>query len=153
MTSAVAPTWNAPRPNTALRNTHKREGWSSSPMMNSSRTTPRSAKSMVPSTSVTSRRPQGPITSPAARNPSTAPSLSRLNSGTRTTAAARKTKASVSSVTRYAMPMLPCAPWPTAAITRISTLYFGFASFDSTQARAGVWPSGIQASQTTLSAL
>ena len=100
MTIVVAPTCAAPRPKTVLRNTHRRDGCSSRPMMNSSSTTPSSAKPMVLSTSVTRRRPQGPMTRPAARNPSTAPSLSRLNSGTRTTAAARKTKASVSSVTR-----------------------------------------------------
>jgi hypothetical protein len=39
-------------------------------------------------------------------------------------------------------------PDQTAAITLISTRYFGAASFDSIVARAGVWPAGTQASQT-----
>jgi hypothetical protein len=40
-----------------------------------------------------------------------------------------------------------------AAITPISTMYCGSASFDSTQARAGVSPCGTQASQISLTSL
>ena len=94
----VIRTWAVPSPNTERRSTHSLEGCSSRPMTNSSSATPSSAKCRIFSTSVTNFRHQGPMMTPAARYPSTAPSRNRRNSGTATTAAARKTAVSASNV-------------------------------------------------------
>ena len=62
-----APTCSVPMPNTVWRMTHRREGCSSRPMMNSSSTTPISANCRMVGTSVMSLRHQGPMTTPATR--------------------------------------------------------------------------------------
>ncbi len=56
-----------PRPNTMRRITHNRDGLSSRPTINSSRTTPSSAKCRMCSGSFIRRRPYGPMAIPAAR--------------------------------------------------------------------------------------
>ena len=66
-TAPLTTTCAEPSPNTARRITQSRRGRSSSPIRNSSMTTPSDAISAIWSTSVTSRRPDGPIATPASR--------------------------------------------------------------------------------------
>ena len=104
-----AATWVRPRPNTSFRMALSRSHDSSSPIMNSRKATPSSdrdriwaASEMVSQDSqgaVSARRarPSGPSSTPAARKPRTGLIFRRLNSGTTTPAAARKTTRSLYS--------------------------------------------------------
>ncbi len=67
ITAAVNPTCAPPSPSTDLRMTHSRAGRSSSPIRNSSMTTPSSEACAIASTLVTSPSPAGPTAKPAAR--------------------------------------------------------------------------------------
>ncbi len=66
-TAAHTATWAVPRPNTARRMTHRRCGRSSSPIRNSSMTTPSSDTWAMSLRSVTRRSPDGPMATPASR--------------------------------------------------------------------------------------
>ena len=104
-----AVTWVRPRPNTSLRMARSRSHDSSSPIMNSRKATPSSdrdriwvASEMVShdshgAVSASRASPSGPSSTPAARKPSTGLIFNRLNSGTTTPAAARKTTRSLYS--------------------------------------------------------
>ncbi len=65
--TVVTSTWVAPAPNTEWRITFRRAGDSSSPITNSSITTPISAASLMRSASCTTPAPSGPSTTPATR--------------------------------------------------------------------------------------
>jgi hypothetical protein len=109
-----AATWVRPSPNTSRRMALRRSHDNSSPIMNSRKATPSSdreriwaASEMVShdnqgAVSDSRARPSGPSKTPAARKPSTGLIFSRLNSGTMTPAAARKTTRSLYS------PPAPC---------------------------------------------
>jgi len=108
-TTVQTATWVSPRPNTSLRMARSRSHDSSSPIMNSRKATPSSdnARIWVASEIVShdsqgalsARRasPSGPSSTPAARKPRTGLIFRRLNSGTTTPAAARKTTRSLYS--------------------------------------------------------
>ncbi len=99
-TAPVIATWARPRPNTARRMIHRRCGRTSSPIRNSSITTPRLAIEAMASTSVISPSPAGPIAMPASRYPSTLPNPARRVSGTAMVAAASRTTRVVSMRSR-----------------------------------------------------
>ena len=95
ITAPVTTTCSAPSPNTSRRISHRREGFSSMPMMNNSRTTPSSARWRI--SSALSIRPStdGPTRIPASRKPGTVPSPITRARGTATTAAASRMMMSV----------------------------------------------------------
>ena len=66
-TRLVAATCAEPSPKTCLRNTHRREGCNSKPIMNSSKMTPNSEMCNIASTLSISFKPHGPMIIPAAR--------------------------------------------------------------------------------------
>ena len=115
-TRPVTATCAPPRPKIGRRNSHSRNGRSSSPITNSSRTTPNSAKCRMLSTSLMIPSSHGPMSTPAMRKPSTVPMPSFLNRGTVMTAAARNTTTSCTNdmlirwapcIQRAGMSMLP----------------------------------------------
>ncbi len=64
---AVSTSWAAPRPNMSRRIASRRPSSSSSPMRNSSITTPSSATATMLSGVANTARPNGPMTMPATR--------------------------------------------------------------------------------------
>ena len=112
ITAVARAIWLRPRPNTNRRMDFSRSHDSSSPIMNSRKATPssdnwaiwsRSSSVSQPSqasqgaSSANRPSPSGPSSTPAARKPSTGLILMRLNRGTTTPAAARKTSRSLYS--------------------------------------------------------
>jgi hypothetical protein len=64
---ATPATWAPPQPKIARRIDHRRFGSSSRPIMNSSSTTPNSAKCRMTATASMRRSPHGPMAMPASR--------------------------------------------------------------------------------------